>query len=85
MSGKKTDVKSGIFFKHRQLTNVNQLQELDKHLNEAVDHYITSGRIKWKKEPPVGFYEKISKKIRITIHSRRALLRDVCVSCHQLI
>lgn len=64
LSGKKTDVKSGIFFKHRQLTNVNQLQELDKHLNEAVDHYITSGRIKWKKEAPVGFYEKISKKIK---------------------
>lgn len=64
LSGKKTDVKSGIFFKHRQLTDVSQLRELDNHLNKDVDKYITPKRIKCKKVLPKGFCENIAKKIK---------------------
>lgn len=64
LSGKKTDVKSGIFFKHRQLTDISQLRELDKHLSDDVDKYIMPELIKCKKGLPQGFCENIAKKIK---------------------
>lgn len=64
LSGKKTDVKSGIFFKHRQLTNLSQLRQLDEYLYEEVKKYITPKRILCNKDIPKDFCDNIAKKIK---------------------
>ncbi len=64
LGGTKSHILSGVFFKHRYLTDMNQLKELDAYLAERTDFYISPKRIKSKKPLPNGFVDGIRDKIK---------------------
>lgn len=64
LSGRKSNIKSGIYFKHRNLTEVKQLAKLDKYLYDSVDKYINPKAITCKSKIPDGFCEGIVNKIK---------------------
>lgn len=64
LSGKKSNIKSGIYFKHRNLTETKQLGKLDKYLSDQVDKYINEKEIVCKSKIPGGFCEAIANKIK---------------------
>lgn len=63
LGGAKSNILSGIFFKHSLLTDTAQLHELDSFLYETFDRTITEDMFRGKFKDP-KFLDKVRKKIR---------------------